>query len=158
MKIATVTIRKARPADHDAILKLDAACFRGDEPITIHPDDAWWIGHDDYGNPACFAGAQEWTVSDSGSKLTGFHIHRMGVLPSFRGLGLQARSLRAQCSEAKRRNYDEVWSYTAHDNTHSVNTFIRCGFTTWLPYSWDGWRKPWKPEGDHGWIYWRREL
>lgn len=154
----TVKIRKARSADHDAILKMDRACFPG-EPLKIEVGDLWWVGVDVVtGDFVCYAGAQEWQAQAGGKVENALYVHRMGVVSSHRGYKLQARMLRAQVAEAKRRRYHEVWSYTSHTNNPSMNTFIGCGFSTWMPWSWAGWRDPWKPEGDQGWVYWRKGL
>lgn len=156
----SVKIRKARPSDHAAIRKMDRVCLPGDPPLEIEDGDLWWVGEDNRPGVGlvCYAGAQEWQGRDGSKVENALYVHRMGVMPSHRGQKLQARMLRVQVAEARRRRYHEVWSYTSHTNNASMNTFIACGFATWMPWSWDGWRNPWKPEGDNGWVYWRKGL
>lgn len=157
-----VKIRKARESDRVAILRMDRACFPDDKPIKIEDGELWWIAVDEStGKPVAFAGAQEWESRERGGKIDqALYVHRMGVVKSHRGQRLQARLLRAQVAEARRRGFHEVWSMTAHSNTPSMNTFIASGFKTWIPWMWDGWRHPWKPEydSDQGWVFWRKSL
>lgn len=158
----SVKIRKVRKSEHDEILRMDRACFPDDAPLKMERGDLWWVAVDESsGELVAFAGAQEWEGREPGRTVErALYVHRMGTMKSHRGQGLQARLLRAQVSEARRRGFHEVWSLTAHSNTPSMNTFIACGFTTWTPIQWAGERQPWKPEdgSENGWVFWRKPL
>jgi GNAT superfamily N-acetyltransferase len=105
---------------------MDRRCFRNDGPIYIHKSDLLWIGVDsESGKPACFT-----TATFRANKLS---IIRMGVLPAYRGQGLQARMLKAVLREARKLGASEVRAVVASWNVHSMNNFIRAGFQTWAP-------------------------
>ena len=153
-----IKLRKARPSDHAAILKMDGVCFPGDERIEIG-DDSWWVAVDPSGSHVGYAGAQAWQGTERGGvKTEALFIVRTGVIPSARGNGLQRRFIRAIVAHGKRLGVDEIWSYTAHSNTARMNGLIRSGFATWLPHTWGGWWRPWRPDGENGWVYWRRVI
>lgn len=56
-----------------------------------------------------------------------------GVLPKARGNGLQARSIRVRERRAKELGYYRMISYTAHNNAHSANNLIKCGYRVYTP-------------------------
>lgn len=159
----SVKIRKARESDHDTILRMDRACFPDDSPLKIEDGDLWWVAVDEKsGELVGYAGAQEWEGREPGRTVErAIYLHRAGVMKSHRGQGIHSRLTRVRVAEARRRNMHEVWSLTAHSNTPSMNTLIACGFTTWIPADWSGYREPWKPDDvdpENGWVFWRKSL
>lgn len=148
-------IRRARQEDVSIIEAMDTLCFAPEaaERVHIHrPNEVWWIGEDEYGEPVCYAGAKIWK---SGSEQA-LYLHRAGVLPGARGRGLQRRLIAVRVQFARRQGIPEVWTYTSHTNIASANNLIRAGFSLWMPAAWGYSRNPSKPVGDTAWLYWRR--
>ena len=149
-------IRKARSSELGVILAMDRGFF-ADALGDLSGDNLLWVALDGV-NLVGYIGAQLWEAPGHGEDA--LCLTRTGVIKSARGQGLQLRMLRAATSEAKRRGLDEVWGYTSHTNTHSMNNLIRAGFTTWEPLTWDGERRPWRPRPreDQGWVFWRKRV
>lgn len=151
-----VRIRRARETDVAAIEAMDTLCFMPEPVERVHinrPNEAWWIGEDEHGEPVCYAGAKIWKGTGGESAL---YMHRAGVLPGARGKGLQRRLIAARVQFARRAGISEVWTYTAHTSIASANNLIRAGFTLWVPAAWGYSRNPMKPVGDTAWLYWRK--
>lgn len=148
-----ISIRRANENDRASILKLNAQCFKHDDPIKLSFDtDLIWIGVDsETDKPACFAHVEEWHASEE----TALCIQRMGVAQAFRGNGLQARMLQVVASQARRMSKDELWALTTNVNTHSMNNFIRAGFVTWRPGSW---ARLYVGPYDPRYVYWRKDV
>ena len=72
-----------------------------------------------------------------------------GVLPAYRGQGLQKRLIKARVKKARRLGWTYLLTETILDNSHSQANLIDCGFR---PYN------PAKPWGDPSAVYWRRKL
>lgn len=103
----------------------------------------WWLAHTKDKQLAGFAGLQESSQwSDTG------YLVRAGVLPEYRGNGLQKRLIRVRIAAARRLG----WKYVITDtrlNPESANSLISCGFRMYLP------RKPWSFKDA---CYWRIKL
>lgn len=56
------------------------------------------------------------------------HFSQVGVLPAFRGRGLQRRFVRAFLRWAREQGAKRVLSYTSADNWFSLANLGRCGF------------------------------
>ena len=114
-------------------------CFPGD----LKPDwsiGTWWITWEGP-NPVAFIGLEpvpSWKQA--------IYISRVGVVQHRRGEGLQA-SLMNKVVKASAGFFDHVISST-YENPASANSFIRCGFKTYLP------AVPW---GAAGTIYWVKD-
>lgn len=111
----------------DVIHWLDRQCFpqegRGD------PEQGWWwlVFHTDpYTTPIAYAG-----MVKSRSTPNGVYFNRCGVLPAFRGQGLQKKLIRVRQCKAKRLGFTTVVSDT--NEAASANNLIACGFRMFSP-------------------------
>ena|SRR5690606_12594088 len=103
---------------------MDRECFPGEpwEPT----DDALWIASYN-GEPAGYAAAKhsqhfpDWA-----------YLSRAGVLPGFRGKGIQRRLIQSRCRWAWRSGLTGAYTYTL-DNPASGNALIGCGFRLFSP-------------------------
>lgn len=128
----------------------DAAPLLLDLQLTILPSDKptttsvgwWWIVYDG-DKPIGFAGmyrSNRWR--DAG------YLCRSGVLPAYRGRGLQKRLIRLR--ERKGRAIGLAWLISdTYENPPSANSLIACGYRTYQPV------EPWGAEGV---TYWRKKL
>ena len=138
MNIATVDTGKA---DIAALLQyLQLAILPGDEPQDM--EGHWWIAYDGE-MPVGFGAmvpSKRWGDTS--------YLSRSGVLPSYRGMGLQKRLLLAR--ERKARSLNMRWLITdTFENPASSNSLISRGFQLFQP------TKPW---GFNNALYWRKEL
>jgi len=102
----------------------------------------WWIATKD-GVDIGFAGliCSPWW-SDCG------YLVRCGVLPNYRGLGLQKKFIRVRIRQAKTLKMNWIVTST-YDNPASANSLISCGFKMFNP------SKPWMTKHT---SYWRLKL
>jgi GNAT superfamily N-acetyltransferase len=121
--------------------ELHQACF----PYDAHPNytEGYWYIVGDERQPLAFAGLQHsvrW--QDTG------YLVRAGVLPEYRGCGIQQLLIRVR--ERKARALGLKWCITStYKNTPSANNLIRCGYLLYDPTI------PW---GAKGTLYWKRDL
>jgi len=117
--------------------------FVGDR-IPRYIDGYWWIVYAS-GEPAAFAGlrpSSRW--ADTG------YLCMAGVLPEFRGHGLQKRLIRLRLAQSRANGWHTAITETLHDNPASQRSLIECGFRPYLPtVKWG--------DTDHL-VYWRRSL
>lgn len=146
-------VRQATEDDLDEVAALDVACFPIDERIPVKPKHLWWIARTrEEGHPVGYSGAWHWKPDNA------LVMHRAGVLWSARGNGLQLRMLRARIQYARRNDIPQVWTYTTHDNIHSMNNLIKAGFKTWAPEHWWGKTNPMSVADGYGWIFWAYKI
>lgn len=93
----------------------EEVCFEEDDRPEFHCG-RWYLIHID-GEPAAFC-AGEITAE-------GYFLSRAGVLPGWRGQGLQRVMIDYRIKLAKGR---PVYTYTSADNVASMNNLIACGF------------------------------
>ena len=145
----SLVIRRVDIADEvvrEGISALHDETFNKDEWIGTgkpEPRGDWWVVFDGK-TPAAFAGivpSLQWTH-------TGY-LCRAGVLPAYRGLGLQQKLIRKRVKHARSLGWVCVLTDTLSDNAPSMNNLIACGFR---PYS------PARPWGYSGAVYWRLKL
>jgi GNAT superfamily N-acetyltransferase len=115
--------------------------FTGGEHRDVSKDH-WWIARVD-GVPAGFACLVVFADKKAYQALA-------GVLPAFRGNGLQRKLLRSREAYAKRSGCDCVFTYTAWRNWPSANSLIREGYTLYTPAS-KPWGLPWS-------LYFRKAI
>jgi GNAT superfamily N-acetyltransferase len=128
----------------------DAAPLLLDLQLTILPADkpaatsvgCWWVVYDG-DKPVGFAGmyrSRRW--GDAG------YLCRSGILPAYRGRGLQKRLIRVR--ERKARKAGMTWLISdTYENPPSANSLISCGYKTYQPVA------PWAGDGT---TYWRKKL
>ncbi len=61
------------------------------------------------------------------------YLTRAGILPEFRGKGLQKKLIEVRDEEAEKRGYKVNITYVAKWNHASANNLIRCGYTLYSP-------------------------
>ena len=136
---ATLRIRKVPTgAWSKAIEAMHTLCF----PADVHEDysvGTWWLAFDGH-EPVAFAG-----MKPVESAPGWVYFSRVGVLPGYRGRGLQARFMRAIEREARRTFRSAVIS-TTYSNPPSANNFIRQGYRMYTPET------PWGCDGTCYWI------
>jgi GNAT superfamily N-acetyltransferase len=76
------------------------------------------------------------------------YLIRCGVLPDYRGLGLQKKFIRVRIRQAKTLEMNWIVTST-YDNPASANSLISCGFKMFNP------SKPWMTKHT---SYWRLKL
>jgi GNAT superfamily N-acetyltransferase len=139
-----ITIRPARTADElTAVADFDRKLFPGDTPVTV-PGSLWWLAWA-RSTPVAFAGLRPCRSPENAG--TGF-MCRVGVLPKYRGRGLQRRLIHTRLAAARRLGITHVVTYTLPSNPASGNSLKRAGFRLYWPdYQWAGPRA----------IYWQRK-
>jgi len=103
----------------------------------------WWVAYCD-GEAAAFAGL----VPSSRVPNAGY-LKASGVLPKFRGHGLQKRLIRKRLDHARSLGWTTVFTETINHNAPSGNSLISCGFRMFNP------KHPW---GSSYAVYWKKEL
>lgn len=142
----TYRIREVDGADEAAeIALLHEAIFPANSaPLPDTLDGHWWLAWcgGEMG-PIGFAGLIPSVMYPNAG-----YYYRVGVLPLFRGAGLQRRFTRAIEARARRNGWQSIVSDTT-GNVPSANNFIRSGYRLFEPET------PWAfPES----LYWRKKL
>ena len=112
--------------DEAAIARLDAICFPIDTP-AVFAGAHWSIGWDD-AKTACYC-AWKTVVHDVP---VGFH-YRGGVLPEWRGHGLQRQMLRLREAEIRDAGLRRAVTYTDADGAASMRNLIAEGYRPYAP-------------------------
>jgi GNAT superfamily N-acetyltransferase len=107
------------------IVMMDAKCFsNGLAPALTSNDGHWWIA---------FSGKEEAGYCGIQQTARGLgYLSRAGVLPKFRGCGLQKLMIRRRVIYARAQGWLVVITDT-HDNPASGNSLIACGFRLYEP-------------------------
>lgn len=120
---------------------LQATCFVADAPEVYYVDDIWLIAMDG-GIPAGFG-----CLRNCGHQIG--YLAREGVIPPFRGQGLQRKIHTALERHARKEGYETIVSDCTAENTPSANNFIRTRYKVYNPvYKW----------GLPNAIYWYKDL
>jgi GNAT superfamily N-acetyltransferase len=130
-----------RPEIADTLNKLQAQTFPGDVSFDIKKG-WWWIAYEDDA-PVAFAG-----LAPVLSWMKTGYLARCGVLPEYRGRGLQQKLIRKREDHAKKLGMERVITTTLN-NTISANNLISRGYKTYSPET--AW-------GASDTIYWITEL
>jgi GNAT superfamily N-acetyltransferase len=135
-------VRIRRGLRHELVAAADRVCFPGDDPTVL--EGAEWWGAWDGNRLAAYAGA---VILPGEPDVV--YLRRCGVLPEYRGQGLQRRLITARVRWARRNGAREVVTDTHPTNVPSAKTLVRAGFTPYEPIT--------RWAGDF-WSYWRLEL
>lgn len=147
-----VEFRPAAPAeDGQLILRMDRICFPLDEPPTIA--GAQWIIGWDGGTVAAYCA---WKTVDHGGVQVGFH-YRGGVLPEYRGHGLQRRMLCLREAAMRERGLTNAVTYTDADGAASMRSLIAEGYRPYAPTPATTLSGPGR-FGRVGFVHWRKSL
>ena len=124
-------IRIRQTDDVAIIARLHTRCFPGDEFIEPSDKHRYWVATC-VDAPVAFAIAR---LLDEPSVF----LERSGVLPSFRGTGLQRRLIRVRERWVATVNAKHIITYANYDNFPSIANLIRCGYLLYDPhYRWAG--------------------
>lgn len=139
LQIKRVDATKENVAALLAWLQIEA--LPGDLPLDVS-GGYWWIVYSD-GNPIGFC-----SIKRSSRWSNAGYLCRAGILPKFRGKGIQKKLIRVRIAQAKKLGWNWVTSDT-YNNPASTNNLISCGFRMYIPsYKYGG----------EGTIYWRKKL
>lgn len=120
---------------------MDRNTITGSDPFE-KGEGYWWIAYDGK-TPAGFAGM---TLHENGTMA---FLCRCGVLPEYRGKGLQRKLIKVRERLAKKIGVKWLVSYTTRKRLVSGNNLIKCGFLLFdPPFSW----------GDKYWLHFRKEI
>jgi len=139
MKIQRVDVRQSSVQNRLSVLQ--KKCLPYDKPYDT-TNGTWWIATKN-GVDCGFAGliCSPWW-SDCA------YLIRCGVLPDYRGLGLQKKFIRVRIRQAKTLKMNWIVTST-YDNPASANSLISCGFKMFNP------SRPWMTKHT---SYWRLKL
>lgn len=138
----TFRILRASPDHWEALRALHTLTFPGDEHED-YTEGWWWIVYDGC-DPVAFAGMRE-SLTEPGA----IYFSRCGVLPPYRGQGLQKKLLAARLRQVKKVGAAACITTTIVMNTPSSNNLIRAGFRLFEP------PVPW---GHSETLYWRKDI
>jgi GNAT superfamily N-acetyltransferase len=139
--VRVTAVNGTKPEIAAMLQYLQLSCLPLDVPMDTS-EGWWWIVFDGE-LPVAFAGlTRSQAAPESG------YLCRAGVLPSYRGRGLQSRLLKARERKARQLGLDALVTDT-FDNPPSSNNLIRAGFRLCNP--------PF-PYGALGTNYWRKPL
>lgn len=125
-------LRRWKQADSGPLRDMDAVCFPTDTSFWNDERYHWWrIGN------AAYAGLRV----ENGIA----HFTRAGVMPEYRGQGLQKVLIKARLAWCKRKGIKTVKTYTSADNAASAASLVACGFRS-------------RKSNDGKWIRFTKEL
>jgi GNAT superfamily N-acetyltransferase len=101
---------------------LDSEIFPIDIPSKIDPNH-WFLGW--HKNDAIAFCAWQECMSDGTN--VGFH-YRAGVLPAYRGMGIQKQMLKLREDDMNKFNLTVAVSYTEVYSSESMRSLISCGY------------------------------
>jgi GNAT superfamily N-acetyltransferase len=142
---ASYRIREVNGLEEDIaeqIKTMHMVCF-GDTAPQVDPSEGWWWLASHKRHVIGF-GALTVGSSDPNSG----YLMRSGVLPDWRGQGLQRRLIRARETKARKLGFQYIVTDTTY-NTPSSNSLIKAGYKLYHP------KNPW---GMKNTLYWRKEL
>jgi GNAT superfamily N-acetyltransferase len=147
---AKVIIRKVDVSDvlvRQAIAELIKECFSAVETEWAgrlhHTTGDWWIATC-RGKEVGMAGmVPSYQVRNAG------YLHCSGVIPAFRGHGIQRRLIQKRIACARRYGWRQLFTETINSNAASANSLIRCGFRQFNPAR--TWGSPYA-------VYWKKDI
>ena len=111
----------------EQILTMDRVCFPDDDPPLIDRFTFGWIAKVG-GDIAGYALARV-----AGHVPNALYMSRCGVLPQYRGIGLQQLMIAARMEFAREDGYQDVITDTQPMNIPSCNNLIAQGFALYEP-------------------------
>jgi ribosomal protein S18 acetylase RimI-like enzyme len=112
--------------DAALIAQMDVVCFPIDTPAEF-AGAHWLIGWDGE-KPAAYCA---WKIVEHDEPV-GFH-YRGGVMPGWRGHGLQRQMLRMREAEMRERGLSKAVTYTDADGAASMRNLIAEGYRPYAP-------------------------
>lgn len=136
-----VCIKKIHDDEAELLKDLNAITFDDGSYVPNFDNGIWWIAYVD-GKAVGFAGLLVESPEYG-------YLQRVGVLKSFRGLGLQRKFIFAREREAKRRGLKTLYTDTSSWNYASINNLAAAGYKIFKP------QKLWAGKEQ---LYWKKEL
>ena len=122
-----IAFRRAVAREDAALIaQMDVVCFPSDTPAAFAGAN-WFIGWDG-DRPAAYCA---WKPVEHDEPV-GFH-YRGGVLPAWRGHGLQREMLRLREAEMRERGIARAVTYTDADAAASMRNLIAEGYRPYVP-------------------------
>jgi GNAT superfamily N-acetyltransferase len=139
--VSKVRIRRVTRAHQ--VEEMDLIAFGPDE-ATSFTGHYLWVAEVD----GALAGYAALQLVDGGKAA---FLSRCGVLPGYRGKGLQAALIKVRERFARKLGIKTVITYTTVTNLGSANSLIKCGYKLYRPaYDWGF-------KWGHG-LYWHRGI
>lgn len=108
------------------LVNMDVQCFDDAAPPLTDNQGVWWMAyHEDA--PVAYA-----AIRQSSTSIDGGYLSRAGVMPLYRGNGLQKLLIRRRLAYAKTQGWRWVATDT-NNNPISGNSLIACGFKLYTP-------------------------
>lgn len=142
MSIIVRKVDNTDPAVQIALRDMDRECLPLDHPADTS-EGIWWVAWKKDVPIAYASLKQAYKLPDT------VYYSRAGVLPAYRGKGLQKKMLRVLLRYAKAEGWAYMISDTSKFNVASSNSLITCGFRLYRPI------QPWSFDSA---LYWRKEL
>ena len=123
-----ITVRRISKGELYLVKALDQLIFGSvgcDAEPEEYDESDWWLAYNGK-PPIAFAGS----VTNHKDYV---QLQRSGILPEYRGHGLQKRLIRARVSYSKAKGAKTVYTYCASWNSPSINSLISCGFKVYRP-------------------------
>lgn len=122
-----IAFRRAVTREDAALIaQMDVVCFPIDTPAEFAGAN-WFIGwHGE--RPAAYCA---WKIVDHDEPV-GFH-YRAGVMPDWRGRGLQREMLRLREAEMREQGIARAVTYTDADGVASMRNLIAGGYRPYVP-------------------------
>lgn len=121
---------------------LQRACLPNDIPAHKVKGSAWW-GVYDSGRMIAFGGIEKGVTPGI------YYLCRAGVLPEYRGQGIQKSLIHLRIAWAVKRGAASVVTDTAAFSVASMRNLMACGFMPYVP------EEPWALDCS---VYWQRKL
>lgn len=147
-------LRRWKQADSGPLRDMDAVCFPTDTSFWNDERYHWWAVSTDSGQMVAYAGLRidkEKVRTEKRGRDDDFefvhvaHFTRAGVLPEYRGQGLQKLLIKARIAWCRRNSIVVIKTYTSSDNAASISSLKACGFTG-------------RKSRDGRWVRFRKEL
>lgn len=122
-----MTVRIERTRSRERIRQVQLLTLPYDQPLTLLPTDAAWLALD--GERVVGFGVLRPVRSDPGYG----YLARAGVIPEYRGQGLQRRLIRARERGARKMGMTTLVTDTSRANLASSNSLIREGYKLYNP-------------------------
>lgn len=139
-KIRIISVDSA----YKALIDLQLLCLPSDDPETPKEGSWWWLAIDEDGRAVGFAGMRP---SDRWQQT--MYLCRAGVLPEYRGQGIQKRLIRVRLIKARSLGNTHAITDCTTENPASARSLIAAGFRPYWP------QIPWALPHS---IYWIRKL
>jgi len=141
MKITYAQVDASDRAIKRRLTVLQKSCLPADK-LYFPADGVWWMAY--YRDaPVGFA------CATPSKQLAGaVYLSRCGVVPAYRGCGIQRQMIRLRVAWARRHGYNWAVSDTT-DNIPSANNLISCGFRLYVPEVQYSYARA---------LYWRKKL